>query len=75
MENSPVVEVDFGIARVYVQGGEDESLEEVNEIADEKLESVTPMVERLKRMDHDLREEYSGEGESVPATVSSRTFD
>ena len=58
---APVVEVDFGIARVKVEGGEEDSLEEVEAVADEKLDQIEPIVEDLKRMDHELREEYRAE--------------
>ena len=72
MGESPVVEVDFGIARVYVEGSEDNTLEEVESVADQKLQDVEPMVEELKRMDHELREEYliEEDGESLGRSFS-----
>ena len=57
MEDVPVVEYDFGIASIYVQGGEDESLQDVREAAADDLEELSDFVRELKEMDMDIQEE------------------
>ena len=57
MEDVPVVEYDFGSASIYMQGGEDESLQDVREAAANDLEELSDFVRELKEMDMDIQEE------------------
>jgi len=57
MEDVPVVEYDFGIASIYMQGGEEDSLQDVREAAADDLEELSDFVRELKEMDMDIKEE------------------
>lgn len=59
MSDNPCFEVDFGIARLYAEGGPDDSIEDVSEHFDEKVEMLLDNVENLKRLDHELAQEFA----------------
>ena len=74
MEDVPVVEYDFGIASIYMQGGDEDSLQDVREAAADDLEELSDFVRELKEMDMDIQEEarerFPDDGNQSPG----RTF-
>lgn len=62
-ENStaPAMEIDFGIGRIFVQGDEESSLDEVREEFNEQKEDMMDSIYDLKRHDYELRDEFSDE--------------
>ena len=74
MEDVPVVEYDFGIASIYMQGGEDESLQDVREAAADDLEELSDFVRELKEMDMDIQEEARERFPEDNNSAPGRTF-
>lgn len=74
MEDVPVVEYDFGIASIYMQGGDEDSLQDVRKAAADDLEELSDFVRELKEMDMDIQEEarerFPDDGNQPPG----RTF-
>lgn len=62
----PEMEVDFGIARLYLKGDSDTSFEELTEEFDKQLEQVVETVEGLKTFDYEMQEEYGQEDTRLP---------
>jgi len=62
-ENStaPAMEIDFGIGRIFVQGDEDSTLDEVREEFNQQKEDMMDSIYDLKRHDYELREEFADE--------------
>jgi hypothetical protein len=62
-ENStaPAMEIDFGIGRIFVQGDEDSTLDEVREEFNEQKQDMMDSIYDLKRHDYELREEFADE--------------
>jgi len=47
-ESNPVIELDFGVAAIYVQGSEDDSIQDVNEVVQEHVEDMPKQIKELK---------------------------
>jgi len=58
---APAMEIDFGIGRIFVQGDEDSTLDEVREEFNEQKADMMDSIYDLKRHDYELREEFADE--------------
>jgi len=58
---APAMEIDFGIGRIFVQGDEESTLDEVREEFNEQKEDMMDSIYDLKRHDYELREEFTDE--------------
>lgn len=54
----PTVHIDYRVFEISVEGGEGNTLEEVNEIMDSRIENALEDIEELKRTDFNLDEEF-----------------
>lgn len=52
------IEVDFGIAAVNVEGGENDRLSDVHEIFEKERDKLIEDIGDLKREDYDIQDEY-----------------
>ena len=58
---APAMEIDFGIGRIFVQGDEESTLDEVREEFNEQKQDMMDSIYDLKRHDYELREEFADE--------------
>lgn len=65
-----IVEVDYGVASVYIQGSPDDSIEDVNEVAESRLRDLEESVAKLKRVDYELGEEFESDSSRGPTGSS-----
>lgn len=56
----PAVTVSYGVFEVSVFGGPGDTLEDIEGVAERRVETAMNDIENLKRMDYDLNEEYDG---------------
>lgn len=63
-EQLPSVHVDYRVFSVDVYGGPGDSLEDVNEIVEERIDEAVDNIEKLKRNERELESEYEVEEES-----------
>ena len=55
---NPFMHVDYRVFEISVHGGSDDSVEDVNEIMEERLGSALKQIEALKRTDFELDDEF-----------------
>lgn len=59
--DNPFMHIDYRVFEISVHGGPDDDLEDVNEIAEERLEDALEQIEELKRTDFQLDDEFDVE--------------
>lgn len=57
-DDGPAIELDFGVGRIYVQGDENTTFDEVREEFDDQKEDMKETIRELKEFDYQLRDEY-----------------
>lgn len=70
--NNPSMHVDYRVFEVEVQGGQDDNLEDVNEVMNERLENALQQIEALKRTDFNLDEEFDVDRSSGPGGMMTQ---
>lgn len=57
-DDGPAIELDFGVGRIYVQGDENTSFDEIREEFDKQKKDMKDTIRELKKFDFELRDEY-----------------
>jgi len=64
--------VDYRVFEVEVQGGQNDDLDDVNEVMNERLESALQQIEALKRTDFNLDEEFDVDRSGGPGGMMTQ---
>jgi len=56
--SSPFMHVDYRVFEISVHGGGEDSVEDVNEVMEDRLDSALEQIESLKRTDFELDDEF-----------------
>jgi len=70
--DNPSMHVDYRVFEVEVQGGQNDDLDDVNEVMNERLESALQQIEALKRTDFNLDEEFDVDRSGGPGGMMTQ---
>lgn len=70
--SNPSMHVDYRVFEIEVQGGDDENLDDVNEIMNYRLQTALQQIESLKRTDFNLDEEFDIDRSSSPGGMMTQ---
>lgn len=69
---NPFMHVDYRVFEVSVHGGSDDSVEDVNEVMEERLAEALEQIEALKRTDFELDDEFDVDRSGAPGGMMAQ---
>jgi len=70
--DNPFMHVDYRVFEVSVHGGPDDTVEDVSEAMEERIEQALQDIEQLKRTDFELDDEYDVERGGGPGGMMTQ---